>query len=43
LLSNRGGWTFPLYLLATLFLAGAACWLIIDPRRPVFEPSADRQ
>jgi len=23
--------------------SGAACWRIIDPRRPVFEPSADRQ
>ena len=35
-----GSWDFPLYLMGSLFLAGAVCWLIIDPRRPVFlEPA----
>lgn len=29
-------WNFPLYLLGGLFVIGAACWLFIDPRRPVF-------
>ena len=36
-----GSWNFPLYLLAGLFLLGAVCWLIIDPRRPVFEASPE--
>ena len=31
-----GSWDFPLYLLGVLFLIGAVCWLIIDPRRAVF-------
>jgi MFS family permease len=31
-----GSWNFPLYLLGAMFLVGALCWLIIDPRRPVF-------
>jgi MFS transporter, ACS family, glucarate transporter len=35
-----GSWDFPLYLIGTLFLVGAACWMIIDPRRPVFLESA---
>ena len=29
-------WDLPLYVMGGLFLVGAACWLIIDPRRPVF-------
>jgi MFS family permease len=32
-----GDWNFPLYLLGGLFMAGAVCWLIIDPEKPVFE------
>jgi nitrate/nitrite transporter NarK len=32
-----GSWSFPIYLLGVMFLIGAACWLIIDPQRPVFE------
>jgi MFS family permease len=31
-----GNWNLPLYLLGALFLIGAACWLVIDPRSPVF-------
>jgi ACS family glucarate transporter-like MFS transporter len=31
-----GSWDFPLYLIGSLFLAGAGCWMVIDPRRPVF-------
>jgi hypothetical protein len=26
----------PLYVMGGLFLMGAVCWMIIDPRRPVF-------
>jgi MFS family permease len=29
-------WNFPLYLLGGLFVVGAASWLFIDPRVPVF-------
>ena len=29
-------WNLPLYLLAGLFLLGAACWFVIDPEKPVF-------
>jgi MFS family permease len=31
-----GSWNVPLYLMGVLFLVGAGCWLVIDPRRPVF-------
>lgn len=31
-----GSWNVPLYLMGVLFLVGAGCWLLIDPRRPVF-------
>jgi MFS transporter, ACS family, glucarate transporter len=35
-------WDLPLYVMGSLFLVGAGCWTIIDPRRPVFgaEPQA---
>ena len=29
-------WDVPLYIMGGLFLLGAGCWTIIDPRRPVF-------
>jgi ACS family glucarate transporter-like MFS transporter len=32
-----GSWNVPLYLMGMLFLVGAACWLIVDPERPVFD------
>jgi hypothetical protein len=31
-----GNWNVPFWLLGVLFFVGAACWLFIDPRRPVF-------
>lgn len=35
-----GSWDLPLYLMAILFLIGAFCWRIIDPRQPVFDEKA---
>ena len=36
-----GDWNMPFWLLGGLFLVGSACWLFIDPRRPVFpDPAA---
>jgi MFS family permease len=29
-------WDLPLFVMGGLFLIGAACWTMIDPRRPVF-------
>jgi len=31
-----GSWNLPLYLMGVLFLAGAVCWTLIDPKQPVF-------
>ncbi len=31
---------FPIYMLASMFLGGAVCWLLIDPHKPVFEDEA---
>lgn len=36
-----GNWDLPLYLMASLFLLGAVCWLVIDPRQPVFPTAGD--
>jgi sugar phosphate permease len=33
-------WDLPLYVMGGLFFVGAACWTIIDPRRPVFGAEA---
>jgi MFS transporter, ACS family, glucarate transporter len=30
-------WVTPIYLMGAMFLAGAVCWIFIDPRRPVFD------
>lgn len=30
-------WNISLYLMGTLFLLGAGCWLLIDPRERIFE------
>jgi MFS family permease len=30
-------WDVPLYVMGGLFLIGAACWAVIDPRRTVFD------
>ncbi len=38
-----GSWDLPLYVMGVLFLVGAGCWALIDPKRPVFaEDSAAR-
>ncbi|HEU4937955.1 MAG TPA: MFS transporter [Vicinamibacterales bacterium] len=29
-------WNLPLYLMGSLFLLGALCWLLVDPEQPVF-------
>ena len=29
-------WNLPLYLMGSLFLVGALCWLLVDPEQPVF-------
>ena len=31
-----GSWNASLYLIGGLFLLGAVCWLVIDPRRRIF-------
>jgi ACS family glucarate transporter-like MFS transporter len=31
-----GNWNLPLYLMGVLFLVGAACWMLVDPKQPVF-------
>jgi MFS family permease len=28
-------WTTPLYIAGALYCAGAACWIFVDPRRPI--------
>jgi MFS family permease len=38
-----GRWDLPLYLMGGLFLAGAVCWLLIDPRIPVFDEGQGRR
>ena len=37
LLALNGDWNTPLLVIGILFLAGATCWLVIDPRDRVFE------
>jgi MFS family permease len=37
LLQKFGNWSLPLYVTGALYLAGAVCWLLVDPRRPVFD------
>jgi sugar phosphate permease len=32
-----GSWDLPLYVMGALFLVGAVSWVVIDPRRTVFE------
>ena len=31
-----GSWDLPLYVMGGLFLIGAGCWALVDPRKPVF-------
>lgn len=35
-----GDWNMPFKLLGGLFLLGAVCWLLVDPRKPVFGAAA---
>lgn len=35
-----GDWNMPFKLLGGLFLVGAVCWLLVDPRKPVFGGAA---
>ncbi len=35
--NHLGGWNAPLVLIAGLFLIGAVCWCLIDPRDRVFD------
>lgn len=37
LLALRGEWNDPILVIGLLFVAGATCWLFIDPRDRVFE------
>ena len=37
LLAKYGDWNVPVLAIGGLFLAGAACWCVIDPRDRVFE------
>ena len=36
-------WDLPLFVMGGLFLVGAACWSVIDPRRPVFAAHSPAQ
>jgi MFS family permease len=29
-------WAMPLYIAGALYLAGAGCWLFVDPSRPIY-------
>jgi MFS transporter, ACS family, glucarate transporter len=31
-------WALPLFVAGALYLAGAFCWLSVDPNKPVIEP-----
>jgi len=35
--STHGSWNVPLYVMGVLFVIGTACWVIVDPERPVFD------
>jgi predicted MFS family arabinose efflux permease len=34
---NLGSWSLPFYVMAGVFVCGAAMWLLVDPRRSVIE------
>jgi MFS transporter, ACS family, glucarate transporter len=38
-LEKWGTWTFPLYITAAVYTAGALAWLLIDPTRPIVSDS----
>jgi ACS family glucarate transporter-like MFS transporter len=35
LVEHYGSWSAPLYITGALYLIGAACWLGVDPSRPL--------
>jgi MFS family permease len=35
-----GNWNVPFWLLAGLFVMGAACWWFVEPRRPIYHHAA---
>jgi ACS family glucarate transporter-like MFS transporter len=35
-----GDWNVPFYLLGGLFIAGALCWMFVEPRRALFADEA---
>lgn len=37
LFRTYGDWNVPLYVMGSLFLMGAVCWGLIDPRKRIFE------
>jgi hypothetical protein len=37
LLSRLGDWNAPLFVMGGLFLGGALCWTLIDPREKIFD------
>jgi MFS transporter, ACS family, glucarate transporter len=37
LLRHVGNWNAPLLVMGGLFLVGALCWSLVDPRRPIWE------
>jgi MFS family permease len=37
LVRTPGDWASPLYLAGGLYLAGALCWVFVDPNRPILE------
>jgi len=41
LVEGAENWETPLHLAGALFLAGALCWLFVDPRRPIRDVSPD--
>jgi MFS-type transporter involved in bile tolerance (Atg22 family) len=37
LLGRFGNWNIPLFVMGGLFLMGALCWGLIDPRKRIFD------
>jgi nitrate/nitrite transporter NarK len=36
-------WFLPLFIMGVLYFAGALCWLLVDPRRPIVAGSAEHR
>ena len=37
IVTDSGDWNLPVFIMSGLFFFGAVCWLLIDPRKKVFE------